>query len=129
GRAPTDDLVERRRVRPDLPPRHGVARGLRVTAPLDVEALFRELMDIDSQNPDLAAGAAGERALAEAVARYLEDAGLAVEMHDVVGDRPNVIGTLPGTVDQPAVVLEAHLDTVPDPVAGLPVRVEGRRLY
>lgn len=100
-----------------------------MTVSLDAESLFRRLMDIDSQNPDLAAGARGERELAEEVAAYLDQAGLTVELHDVVGNRPNVVATLPGTVDQPAVVLEAHLDTVPDPAAGLPARAEGRRFY
>lgn len=99
------------------------------TQQLDVEAVLLHLMTIDSQNPDLVPGAQGERPLALAVAELLTLAGLQTQVLDVIGDRPNVLGVLPGTTGQPAVVLEAHLDTVPDPVAGLEIRREGRRLY
>jgi acetylornithine deacetylase len=96
---------------------------------MNVETVLGRLMGIDSQNPDLAVGHRGERALAEDVAGLLTAAGLQTRLVDVVGDRPNVIATLPGDTGQPTVVLEAHLDTVPAPADGLAVRREGRRLH
>jgi acetylornithine deacetylase len=95
----------------------------------DVETVLWQLMEIDSQNPDLVPGAAGERPLAETVAALLDKAGLQTSIHEVVDGRPNVLGVLPGTAGAPTIVLEAHLDTVPAPEGGLPLRQDGRRLY
>ncbi len=46
----------------------------------------------------------------EQVKKYMEEAGLEVTF-DAVG---NVIGTLPGSKDLPAILLGSHLDTVPN---------------
>ncbi len=101
----------------------------RTGAATDVEALLDQLVRIDSRNPDLAPDSAGERAVAECVAERLHSIGMQTVITTVVGDRPNVVGILPGTADGPAVVLEAHLDTVPGAVGQDSVRLHGRRLY
>jgi acetylornithine deacetylase len=97
-------------------------------ASTETETVLRRLMAIDSRNPDLAPDSPGERPLAEEVAVLLEERGLVTELHDVVGERPNVVGTLPGTPGEPTVLLEAHLDTVPEPAGGIPVEQVGPRL-
>lgn len=99
------------------------------TTQTDVEELLERLVRIDSRNPDLAPDAPGERAMAEAVAAELERIGMRTTLTTVLDDRPNVVGVLPGTMPGPAVVLEAHLDTVPGEVGPSAIRHEGRRLY
>lgn len=94
--------------------------------------LLAELVRIDSVNPLLVAGAAGEGAMAEALARRLEAGGLAVEVREVAPGRPNVIGRLRGSGGGKALILTAHTDTVG--VSGMTIppfepRIEGGRLY
>lgn len=96
---------------------------------LDVEAVLEQLVQIDSRNPDLSPESPGEGPVAEATAEILADLGLEVALHEVRPGRPNVIGILPGDDTLPTLALEAHLDTVPTPPGGIPVRREGRRLY
>lgn len=97
----------------------------------DVIALLSDLVRIDSINPSLVPGAAGEGELARYVAAWLERAGLAVELREVAPGRPNVVARLPGRTSGPSLLLNAHLDTVG--VAGMAdpftPRVEGDRLY
>ena len=59
-------------------------------------SLLRALVTIDSRNPTLAPGAAGEGAIAHAIASHLRDIGLEVELQGVAPGRPNVIGVLEG---------------------------------
>src|SRR5215207_866566 len=72
------------------------------------------LVRIPSVNPVHAgpkAGVPGERAIALALARWLEGFGARVEVSDVVDGRPNVYGLVPGRSDR-LVVLDVHTDTV-----------------
>ena len=77
----------------------------------DLNELLAELVAIDSINPDLIAGAAGEGPIAEFVAGWSRDRGLAVE---VVGEgaRLSVIATARGTGSGRSLLLNGHLDTV-----------------
>ena len=92
--------------------------------------LVGRLVSIDSINPDLWAGAAGERELADFVANWCRKHGLDVEL---VGpeSRPSVIATARGTGGGRSLLLNAHLDTVG--VVGMQAphkpRVEAGRLY
>jgi acetylornithine deacetylase len=92
--------------------------------------LAAQLVAIDSVNPDLIEGAAGERELADYVAGWCKRSGLDVEL---VGpaERPSVIATARGSGGGRSLLLNAHLDTVG--VAGMDApfdpRVEGGRLY
>ena len=74
--------------------------------------LLRDLVAIDSVNPSLVPGAAGEGAIAAAVAEHLRRIGLDVELQDAAPGRPNVIGVLEGRAKGRSLMLCGHLDTV-----------------
>jgi acetylornithine deacetylase len=73
---------------------------------------LRELIAIDSVNPSLVPGGAGEQQIAEAIAREMRAIGVDVELQPVEPRRPNVIGVLEGRRAGPTLVLCGHLDTV-----------------
>jgi len=75
-------------------------------------ALLRDLVAIDSVNPSLVPGAAGELAVARRVAEEMRASGLTVEIQDVAPGRPNVIGTLEGRAPGRALMFCGHTDTV-----------------
>lgn len=90
---------------------------------------LRELVAIDSVNPSLAPGGAGEQQIAEAVAAELRAIGADAQLQPVAPGRPNVIGLVEGRRPGPSLVLCGHLDTVG--VAGMsapfdPVVRDGR---
>jgi acetylornithine deacetylase len=92
-------------------------------------ALLRDLVAIDSVNPSLVAGAAGEAEIARAVADFLRRAGLDVQLSEAAPGRPNVVGVLEGRSPGRSLMLCGHLDTVG--VAGMdapfdPVIRDGR---
>ena len=92
--------------------------------------LVGALVAIDSVNPGLQAGGPGEAAMAAEVARWLERAGLEVDISEVEPGRPNVVGVARGLHDGPRLLLTGHTDTVgtggmADPHA---LRVDGDRL-
>ena len=75
-------------------------------------ALLRDLVAIDSVNPSLVPGAAGEGPIAAAIADHLRRIGLDVEIQDVAPGRPNVIGVLEGRARGRSLMLCGHVDTV-----------------
>ena len=95
-----------------------------------VELLSR-LVAIDSVNPDLVPGGAGEAEIARFVAGWLEAAGLEVTIEEPIQGRPSVVGVARGRGGGRSLLLDAHLDTVG--VEGMDQphqpRVEGERLY
>ena len=93
--------------------------------------LAAELVRIDSVNPDLVPGGAGEGELARFVAEWLADAGLEVEVEEIAPGRPNVVGRARGSGGGPTLLLNAHMDTVgyEGMEAPLEPRVENGRLY
>lgn len=91
--------------------------------------LLKDLVAIDSVNPSLVPGAAGEGRVADAVAHALRAAGLDVELQEAAPGRPNVVGVLRGTQRGRSLMLCGHIDTVG--VAGMeapftPVERDGR---
>lgn len=91
--------------------------------------LLKDLVAIDSVNPTLVPGAAGEQAIARRLATELIGLGLRVEVTDVVTGRPNVVGVLEGRGPGRSLMFCGHVDTVG--VAGMaapfePVEREGR---
>ena len=101
-----------------------------IDAPL--RDLLADLVAIDSVNPTLVDGGAGEGEIARYVGRWLEQHGFDVELQDTgVADRPNAIGVLRGTGGGRSLMLNGHLDTVG--VAGMQdphrPRIEEARLY
>lgn len=97
----------------------------------EITTLLQQLVAIDSVNPDLVPGGAGEREIAHFVANWLERAGVEVIFDEPKPGRPNVVGIARGTGGGCSLLLNAHMDTVG--VAGMerphdPV-IEGKRLY
>jgi acetylornithine deacetylase len=91
--------------------------------------LTGQLVAIDSTNPDLGPGGAGEERIAAFVADWLRGAGLEVEVREAAPGRPNVVGIARGSGGGRSLLLNAHLDTVG--VAGMespftPVVRDGR---
>jgi acetylornithine deacetylase/succinyl-diaminopimelate desuccinylase family protein len=74
--------------------------------------LLRDLVAIDSVNPSLVPGAAGEGAIADALAAHLRRIGLDVELQDAAPGRPNVIGVLEGRRKGRSLMFCGHIDTV-----------------
>lgn len=93
--------------------------------------LLADLVSIDSVNPDLVPGGAGEGEIAAYVASWLDRAGLHVEIEEAAAQRPNVIAVARGTGGGRSLMLNAHMDTVG--VAGMrdpfQPRIENGRLY
>jgi acetylornithine deacetylase len=78
----------------------------------DLTALTAELVAIDSTNPDLVPGGAGEAQIARFVAAWLENAGLAVDLYDLGASRANVIAVARGSGAGRTIMLNAHMDVV-----------------
>jgi acetylornithine deacetylase len=76
------------------------------------EELVSALVAIDSVNPDLVPGGAGEAEIADFVAAWLSEAGLDVELDEAAPGRPNVVATARGTGGGASLMLNAHMDTV-----------------
>jgi acetylornithine deacetylase len=74
--------------------------------------LLRDLVAIDSVNPTLVPGAAGEGAIAAAIAAELRSIGLDVEVEEVSPGRPNVVGVLEGRAPGRTLMFCGHTDTV-----------------
>lgn len=101
-------------------------------APVDtLAALIADLVAIDSVNPDLVPGGAGEGAVARYIADWLAAAGLEVHLDEVRPGRPNVVARARGSGGGPTLMLNGHIDTVG--VAGMDAphrpHVDGGRLY
>jgi acetylornithine deacetylase len=79
---------------------------------VDVLQLTRELVAIDSVNPSLVPGAAGELAVARRIADEMRASGLTVEVVEAAPGRPNVIGTLDGRAPGRSLMFCGHTDTV-----------------
>jgi acetylornithine deacetylase len=76
-------------------------------------ALTAELVAVDSVNPGLVPGAAGEAGIVEMLGRRLERRGFRTEVVPASGpgDRPSLLASA-GAGDGPRLVLNGHLDTV-----------------
>lgn len=74
--------------------------------------LLRDLVAIDSVNPSLVPGAAGEKQIADAIAAHLRRLGLDVHLQEAAHGRPNVIGVFEGRERGRSLMLCGHVDTV-----------------
>ena len=74
--------------------------------------LLRDLVAIDSVNPGLVPGGAGERAIAEEIAARLRREQIDAELVDVEPGRPNVVAIIEGREKGPALMFCGHTDTV-----------------
>ena len=97
----------------------------------DVTDLLSELVAIDSVNPSLVPGGAGEAEAAAFVAGWARDAGLRADVLEVTPGRPSVLVRAPGSGGGRTLLLCGHLDTVS--VEGMTdphtARVDGDRLH
>jgi acetylornithine deacetylase len=96
----------------------------------DCRQLLADLVAIDSVNPALVTGGAGEAEIAAFVAGWARDAGLAVAVLEATPGRPSVIVRARGRGGGRSLLLCAHLDTVTTEGMTQPgVRIAGDRLY
>ncbi len=93
--------------------------------------LLADLVAVDSVNPSLVPGGAGEGEIARFMARWLAGAGLEVHVEEVLPGRPNVVAVARGKGGGKSLLLNGHIDTVG--VEGMAAphqpRIEGGRLY
>jgi succinyl-diaminopimelate desuccinylase len=78
----------------------------------EVTELARRLISIDSVNPDLVPGAAGEAEIAAFCAGWLADRGFEVTRLEATPGRPSIVGRRRGTGGGRTLLLNGHLDTV-----------------
>ena len=98
----------------------------------EVVDLVSQLITIDSANPWLIKGAAGEASVADYIRGWLNNLGLDVWLEEVEDGRPNLIAVLRGSGGGKSLCLNAHLDTVGYALwrdTALIPRLEGDRLY
>ena len=74
--------------------------------------LLKDLIAVDSINPSLVPGAAGEAAVARTIVDAMRAFGLKVETQDAAPGRPNVVGTLEGRQPGRSLMFCGHIDTV-----------------
>ena len=77
----------------------------------DAVALTRALVAVDSQNPSLVDGAAGEGAVARVLGDVLREWGFAVELQEIAPGRPNVVARI-GKAGGRSLMFNGHLDVV-----------------
>jgi acetylornithine deacetylase len=95
----------------------------------ELHALAEALVTVDSVNPDLVPGGAGEGELAELVGGWLAERGVHVTYQEAAPGRLNVVGRVAGRGGGRSLMLNAHLDTVGTasmPEALRPLVSEGR---
>ncbi len=78
----------------------------------EVAALTRRLVAIDSTNPSLVHGGAGERELAEAIVEWLAERGFDVRLVGADPGRPSLLARRRGAGGGRTLLLAGHLDTV-----------------
>src|SRR5438128_8970421 len=73
---------------------------------------LRDLIAINSVNPSLVSGAAGENQIGAAIADRLRAGGLDVQLEQLTAGRANVIGVLEGKQRGRSLMFCGHMDTV-----------------
>lgn len=80
--------------------------------PSDPVELLADLVAIDSVNPDLVPGAAGEAAIADFCADWLGRRGFEVHRIEKVAGRPSIVGIARGSGGGRSLMFNGHIDTV-----------------
>ena len=98
---------------------------------MTLRELVADLVAIDSVNPELVPGGAGELEIARFIAGWLEAAGVEARVDEVAPGRANVIGVARGSGGGRTLLLNGHTDTVGHDGYERPLEphVEGDRLY
>lgn len=74
--------------------------------------LIKQMVKIDSINPSLVPGAAGESEMAEFCADWMRRHGMKTKVYDVEPGRSNAVGVLKGVGDGETLLFNGHSDTV-----------------
>ena len=97
----------------------------------EVARLVADLVSIDSVNPDLVPGGAGETEIVQFITAWGEQHGLETHRLESTPNRPSVVLVARGQGGGRTLMLNAHIDTVG--VSGMnrpfEARIEGQRLY
>src|SRR5690554_6003941 len=75
-------------------------------------SLLAQLIAVDSSNPDLVPGAAGESQIADLVTAWLEPRGFEVHRLEERPGRPSIVAIACGSGGGRRLMLNGHLDTV-----------------
>jgi acetylornithine deacetylase len=73
---------------------------------------LQKLVQINSVNPDLEDGGAGEEEIGRYIFALLEKMGIETEIDEIAPGRFNVTGVIKGEGTGPSLMLNAHMDTV-----------------
>ena len=73
---------------------------------------LQKLVQINSVNPDLENGGAGEAEIGSYIFTLLEKMGIETEIDEIAPGRLNVTGVIKGEGTGPSLMLNAHMDTV-----------------
>jgi acetylornithine deacetylase len=98
----------------------------------ETQTLLEQLVRIDSVNPDLVPGGAGETQIAKFVQTWLEEKGFETHWLENTPGRPSVVGIARGSGGGKTLMLNGHIDTVTTAGMSIPAlepRVEDGRLY
>ena len=98
----------------------------------DATELLKRLVEINSVNPDLVPGAAGESEIAAFCAEWLAEQGFEVHRLEAHKGRPSIVGVAKGKGGGRSLMLNGHIDTVTlAGYAGDPLdpKVEDGKLY
>jgi acetylornithine deacetylase len=94
-----------------------------------VSELLVRLVGIDSTNPSLVSGGAGEGEIVRFLSARLRDAAFEIDVWDVRPGRPNLVARLPGRDAGRTLMICGHTDVVGADPAGFEPRFEGGRIY
>jgi acetylornithine deacetylase len=98
----------------------------------ETQTLLDQLVRIDSVNPDLVPGGAGETQIAKFIQSWFEEKGFETHWLENTPGRPSVVGIARGTGGGKSLMLNGHIDTVTTAGMSIPAlepRVENGRLY
>src|SRR5207237_1180931 len=97
----------------------------------ELVSLLTQLVVIDSVNPSLVPGGAGEAELARFVANWFKRHGIEATLEDVATGRPNVRLTLPSSPSQPRLrsqpVIRDSLGSILRPAGSLPMARDSKK--
>jgi len=95
----------------------------------ELTQLLAQLISIDSTNPSLVGGAAGEGALVRALASRAASSGLQVDIWEPLPGRPNLVVKLRGAGGGRSLMFVGHTDVVGSPPEGFRATVRAERMY